>query len=376
MYYILISLIIGITTFIFGESLLFFIKLGYILFPFNLFLIPIILVCTNYLKLKSNFLSNSMNDIFKSTNEVKKLNIMIVPFQFLSTLMAHFAGASVGREGVAIQLGAVISNKIGTIRKETNLQFYTLFGMACGFSGLFGTPITASIFVFEVSKTKFKINKFLIILIGSFISSITSSLLGLSHFHVNVNFVDVNIIKLIICMVLIIIFGNCFAYMLNYSKKTFKKFLNNSFSKMIILSIILAIFLFTTHGRYNSLGVNLIESSFNQTQIYYFDFVLKSILTISFVSIGFQGGEVTPIFSIGATLGVLLATIFNLPVFLIAAIGYCLMFASVTNAFLASSIMVLEVFSLSLLPFIIPFLLLGILINNKKISIYPLSAIN
>ena len=59
---------------------------------------------------------------------------------------------------------------------------------------------------------------------------------------------------------------------------------------------------------------------------------------------GFQGGEVTPLFAIGATLGVVLATAFGLPVMLVAALGYAAVFGSATNTLLAPILIGIEVF--------------------------------
>ena len=85
--------------------------------------------------------------------------------------------------------------------------------------------------------------------------------------------------------------------------------------------------------------------------MYSYDWLLKLALTIGTLTAGYQGGEVTPLFSIGATLGVLLSGIVGLPVQLTAALGYAAVFGSATNTMLAPVLIGAEVFGMSNLPY-------------------------
>ena len=62
------------------------------------------------------------------------------------------------------------------------------------------------------------------------------------------------------------------------------------------------------------------------------------------VGSGFKGGEVTPLFFIGATLGNTIAGLLNAPVTLFAALGFVAVFAGATNTPLACTLMGLELF--------------------------------
>jgi hypothetical protein len=62
------------------------------------------------------------------------------------------------------------------------------------------------------------------------------------------------------------------------------------------------------------------------------------------LSSGFKGGEVTPLFFIGATLGNTLAWLFNAPVDLFAGLGFLAVFAGATNTPLACTVMGVELF--------------------------------
>ena len=122
--------------------------------------------------------------------------------------------------------------------------------------------------------------------------------------------------------------------------------------------------------RYASLGTNLIDLSFtNFEQIQVYDFILKIILTAICTGIGFSGGEVTPLFAIGATCGVVLGSWIGLPILVTAGLGYCLVFSSATKTYIAPIFLALEVFGYKLMLFaVIPAVLIYLI--NKKYSIY------
>lgn len=121
-------------------------------------------------------------------------------------------------------------------------------------------------------------------------------------------------------------------------------------------------------GRYSGLGTNLIDLSFYGNVTYY-DWFLKLIFTVVTLAIGFQGGEVTPLFSIGATLGFILAPNFSLPIELCVALGYTGVFASATNTLIAPMMIGLEVFGGHQMIAFLIICIFAYLVNGNK-SIY------
>ena len=99
------------------------------------------------------------------------------------------------------------------------------------------------------------------------------------------------------------------------------------------------------------LGTNLISAALNgdgKVTIMPWDWALKFTLTIATLAAGYQGGEVTPLFSIGTSLGVVLAGILGMPVEPCAALGYAAVFGSATNTLLAPILTGCEVFGFSI----------------------------
>lgn len=124
------------------------------------------------------------------------------------------------------------------------------------------------------------------------------------------------------------------------------------------------------NGRYSGLGTNLISMSFGEG-IYSWDFACKLLFTVLTLSAGFQGGEVTPLFSIGASFGVVLASFLGLPPVFLAALGYVAVFGSATNTLLAPMIMGAEIFGAEYFPYFAVVCALAYSCN-LNLSIYPL----
>lgn len=164
------------------------------------------------------------------------------------------------------------------------------------------------------------------------------------------------------------IVGRIFSTSLSALKTFFKNKIENSYKRIGYISILLVIGLMIFKGRYSGLGTNLIDLSFYGNVTYY-DWFLKLIFTVVTLAIGFQGGEVTPLFSIGATLGFILAPIFHLPIELCVALGYTGVFASATNTLLAPMMIGLEVFGGHQMIAFLIICIFSYLVNGNK-SIY------
>lgn len=194
--------------------------------------------------------------------------------------------------------------------------------MAPGFGGLFQTPFAAVFFSMEVIVTGvMAYEAFLPALIAAFMASMVSHALGLEKFQVIIKqsfeFSDTK--SLLILITIGVIFG--------------------------LVSIFLAMCLFVLwNGRYCGLGTNFISKTFTGGNIYAFDWIIKLFLTVLTLSIGFQGGEVTPLFSIGATLGFCMGDLFGISPVVCGALGYAAVFGSATNTVLAPFFIGMEVF--------------------------------
>ncbi len=182
-----------------------------------------------------------------------------------------------------------------------------------------------------------------------------------------------HVVLFIFSMIVIFGCGTLFAWLLTILKKQMPKIISNEYIRIGVFAVIGGILLaIIGSGRYMSLGTNIIDQAFNNSElIQSFDWLLKILFTTFFISIGFQGGEVTPLYAIGASLGVVLGNIFMLPTSILAACGYGMLFAHATNAYIASFVLIIEVFGFGVLPYALIALVLSIIVKKEAHSIYP-----
>ena len=380
-YYIrLVSLIllIAVCCSVFGQILLKLIEVTSGYYKYLIVLTPIILLFTKFSNkyLKTNTIG--MKYFIEAATDKKDKVSWSFPFILtLNTLLAHGFGVSVGREGVAVQLGGAIGgNLAGGDFSDEKKQFFVKLGMICGFAGLFQTPLAAVVFILEVVSERFnftvnKVYEYITYIIGAYISAFVSHKLGLEKFFVGIDVSKVNInieflLKIILIGIVFVFVGIFFVILQRKIKEVVV--LNEKIGWILLIVFILASFIF--EYRYASLGTNLIGLSFtNFEQIQIYDFILKIVLTAICTGIGFSGGEVTPLFAIGATCGVILGTYLGLPILVTAALGYCLVFSAATKTYIAPILLALEVFGYKLMFFaIVPAFLIYLI--NKKYSIY------
>lgn len=380
---ILIGIIVGGVDALFGRILIFLSEFRVEHFMYLIFFLAIAGMAFTYVFLKyGEESSKGMSLVFQTAyKQRKKIKLRLIPFVMIGTWISHLFGASVGREGVAVQLGATISNRFQNIFKLENLSTqFIVIGMSAGFAGLFETPLAATFFAIEVLFVgKIRHDVIFPALVSSFTASTTSSFLGLEKFSFQLtSLVELNLtlfIKLILIGIIFGLVGTLFADLLEKNKSFMQKTIKNPILRIGICGGILSIiFMLLYQGRYSGLGTNLIECAFNNKPIYDFDWIFKLILTVFTISVGFLGGEVTPLFAIGASLGVVLAQIFGLPIEFVAALGYASVFGSATNTLLAPIFIGGEVFGFAYLPYFVIVCVSAFFFSPKK-SIYPLQKI-
>lgn len=374
----IIGIVVGVIDTIFGKGL---ILIGQIRNKYFWYLIPFLPVAgilIVYLYHRFSKISlQGMTLIFETGQQKREtIPLALIPLVMISTWMTHLFGGSAGREGVAVQIGATLSHYFSKhFHFPKNGKVLLIIGMAAGFAGLFQTPLAALFFAMEVMVVgKLDYEALLPGIVAAFSACYTSSFLGLEKFSMSLsNTIELNsvrnIILLIVMGIIFGIIGRGFSTFLSKLKLFLNNYFENPYKKIGFISLILVIGLMFFKGRYSGLGTNLIDLSFKQGLIYNYDWLLKLVFTIVTLAIGFQGGEVTPLFSIGASLGIVLGILFHLPLELCAALGYIAVFASATNTLIAPIMIGLEVFGSTNMYLFILVCIFACLLNGNK-SIY------
>ena len=302
----------------------------------------------------------------------EKINFIMAPLVFIGTVLTHLFGGSVGREGTGVQIGGTIGNALADIFKKTDMEKRILLisGVSAGFSSVFGTPIAGTIFAVEISTIgKLNYASMLPAIIAAIVGDKAARFIGATHSHFKVPevepFIALNIVKVIILAILFGMASKLFVYMTHWFKDTFNKNINSDYLKIFIGgSIVVVVTLLLGNRTYNNLSLGLLNDAFNGDSAYY-AFILKLLLTTLCLGVGYQGGEVTPLFVIGSTLGAALAPILGVPVVFAAALGLIGVFAGATNAPIASFALYLELFGANNMIFAIIICIVSVFISGR-----------
>ena len=360
---LLIGSIVGIIDTIFGRLLL---EIGELRSDYLLFLLPSLAPCglfITYLNRSYGGKSQKGMELLFEVGEGREKDIpkRLIPLTILSTWLTHLFGGSVGREGVAVQLGGTVAH---ALRRDSlgphASRIYLVTGMAAGFGGLFQTPLAAIFFAMEVLVVgRIEWRALYPATIAAFVASWTSHTLGLEKFTQvisdKLSLSPQVFLQLLLLGLIFGLTGKLFAYLLGKFKQTFAHAFVNPYVRIGVvgLGVSVLLYIFGT-GRYTGLGTNLISYSFagadGKSLITGADWILKLFFTVTTIAAGYKGGEVTPLFSIGASLGVWLAPIFGLPVYLVAALGYAAVFAGATSTTIGPILIGCEVFGFQYWP--------------------------
>lgn len=320
--------------------------------PWIIFLLPLagllIVFMYKFCRQKSNL---GTNEVFNSIRSREMVPIILAPLIFISTVLSHLFGASVGREGAALQLGGSIGAFCGRILKfeEKDIHMVTLCGMSSVFAALFGTPLAATFFAIEVISIGVLYYSALIPCIAS---SIVAYMIAGGFGIKPVSFVINGIPKLstISALRVVILAALCAALSIIYcvvmkkNRELSSKYIKNEYLRIAAGGIVIIVLTLAVRTRdYNSAGMEVINGFFGgETRPY--DFILKMLFTAICVGVGFKGGEIIPTFFIGAAFGSVIAPLIGLNASFGAAVGLISLFCAVVNCPVASIILSLEMF--------------------------------
>ncbi len=277
--------------------------------------------------------------------------LRMAPLVLIGTLATHFFGGSAGREGTAVQMGGALADQLTKPFRLTpeDRRILLMAGMSAGFASVFGTPLAGAIFGLEVLAIgRLRYEAILPCFLSGIIADAVTRAWGIHHTIYTIPLIPVlsavNLLCAALAGIAFGVMGMLFAKLTHSITHSFKKYIPYAPLRPFIggCFVALAVWALGT-TKYIGLGIPTIVNSFS-VQLPPVDFMMKLLFTAVTLGAGFKGGEVTPLFFIGAALGNALSYILPLPFPLLAGMGFAAVFAGAANTPLTCTLLAIEIF--------------------------------
>lgn len=343
-------------------------------FPYCIWFLPLSGMLTAFVyKRYGGESSKGNNLIIQSANEGVKVPKRLAFLTFIFTLLTHFSGGSAGREGTAVQIGGTltsnVADKLGF--KNGDRKIIILSGLSAAFGSVFGTPLAGAFFGMEVCCIgQLSVSAVIPCFLSSYLANAVTLLLGATHEVHKISAIpslDIkSVLVFISASILFGLIGKLFALGVKYLKLLYAKIFKNTVLSALIGSVIVVLLIVLLNlNEYEGLSTWQQTTAFEGKANWY-DMPVKFILTTLTLGAGFQGGEVTPLFDIGASFGGWYANMFGIEPSFLAAIGLICVFGSAANTPITTIMLGIELFGAEAVPSFVFASLISFIASGKS----------
>lgn len=321
-----------------------------------IYFIPLaaVIICVMYGFFKNRG-SLGTDRILDSLNKDEPIPKVMLPLIFVSSIISHLTGASVGREGAALQLGGGLFHIIGRLLRlnPKDMKIAVMSGMSAVFAALFGTPLAASVFALEIAGVgAMHYGAIVPCVLSAVVAFRISGIFGISPVRFTItSSLAINpgvFAGIIVFSVLCAVVSIAFCVTVKAVSRKAISLMPNPYIKALVCSAALLILtVIFGSGDYNGAGMHIISKALDGVSNPE-AFIVKIIFTAISIAAGFKGGEIVPAFFVGSTFGAVVSPILGIEAPLGAAMGFTALFCGVVNCPLASLFLAIEVFGADL----------------------------
>ena len=308
----------------------------------------------------------------------KRIPVRMAPLVMVGTVLTHLFGGSAGREGTAVQMGASLADTLAhhlRVSPATRRELLAA-GIAGGFGSVFGTPIAGTVFGLEVVAVgQLSYEALVPALVSALVGDLVTRALGIHHAvyptPAALPLTPEVLLKWLVFGAVVAAVAGVFVEGVHGLKKGLERAVPSLPWRMALGGALLVL-MWKAVGTsdYLGLGVPMIQRAFVDPALPPEAFALKLLFTAVTLGAGFLGGEVTPLFFVGAALGNGLGRLLGLPLELCAGVGLAALFGAAANTPLALSFMAVELLGASVLPHVVIVTVTAYLLTGAR-GIYP-----
>ena len=283
---------------------------------------------------------------------------------YIAAAISHLTGASVGKEGVGVQIGLSIGELFTKAERRFlwrgshgREDYYLMTGSAAAFGALFGSPISGVLFgLMFATPDVLRLDALYPCLISSYTAVYVAEKLHI-HRMIIPAFTELeatlgNLTLIIVFALMIGLMARLFIFLLARYRDYITKMYGSKIMSAIVpatLVTLLSILIYGITGAfdYNGLSLDLLYRSIDGRGVPPYAFALKALMVFLSISAGFVGGEVVPLLVTGGTFGYAFSSILGLETAPFAVLGAIGMLSGGTNLPFVCFALALELFGYS-----------------------------
>jgi H+/Cl- antiporter ClcA len=308
----------------------------------------------------------------------KQVPLRMAPMVLVGTVLTHLFGGSAGREGTAVQMGSSMADGVAHAlgMRGPARRHLLAAGIAGGFGSVFGTPIAGTVFGLEVVRVgRVDYGAMLPALVAAVLGDFTTRALGVRHTEypqvAGLPLTPTLFGKWLVFAIAVGLVTMVFVELLHRLKKLLEKRVVRLPLRMMLGGLaVVAMWKLSGTSDYLGLGVPTIVRAFVDPHLPWGAFAWKLVFTAVTLGAGFLGGEVTPLFFVGAALGNVLGRLLGLPLDLAAGIGMATVFGTAANTPIALALMAVELLGGNMFPHVMIVAIVAYLASGHR-GIYP-----